>query len=356
MKQLVRLKLADSPSRNSAQNRHAGCLLDRKRSRELDSMQIALRWVAVLGILVGSFGVASARDIYVDNIAGNNRYLGMRQQSLNDETGPVKTIARALQIAIPSDRVVLVNTGQPYRESLTLFGSRHSGTLNRPFTIQGNGAILEGADEIHVDRWQHVRDTVFRFQPQHLAYQQLFVNNRPVPRILCSHPCTSPPELQPLEWCLHRGFVYFRTEPLKRPEDYALTVATRQVGITLFHVDNVALLDLTIQGFQLDAVNAHNSARDVVLQKLTCRGNGRAGVAVGGASLVSIDSSLVGNNGEAQLLTSPYSETFVRQSNLLSNTAPAWLDRGGIVNLDGEEIQGGIDERRPTEAEVPAET
>ncbi len=319
-------------------------------------MHTVLRWVATVGILVGSLGVASARDIYVNNIAGNDRYRGLRKQSFDDNSGPLKTISRALQIAIPSDRIVLANTGQPYRESLTLFGSRHSGTMNRPFTIQGNGAVLEGADEIDIDSWQYVHDDVFRFRPRHLAYQQLFLKSRPVSRILCSHPCTAPPELQPLEWCLYRGHIYFRAEPLRRPEDYALTVATRQVGITLFHVKHVAILDMTIQGFQLDAINACNSAQDVVLQQVTCRGNGRAGVAVGGASLVTIESSLVGNNGEAQLLTSPYSETFVRQSNLLSNTAPAWLDRGGAVILDGNEIEGGIDERPTAKEEIPAET
>ncbi len=319
-------------------------------------MQTLLRWVAVLGILVGSIGVASARDIYVNNLAGNDRYLGVQQRSLNDQAGPVKTIARALKIAIPSDRIVLTNTGQPYRESLTLFGSRHSGTEDRPLTILGNGAVLEGADEIDVDRWQHVYDNVFRFRPRHLAYQQLFINSRPVPRILCAHPCTTPPELKPLEWCLHLGYIYLRTEPLRRPEDYPLTVATRPVGITLFHVENVAILDLTIQGFQLDAVNAHNSARNVVLQEVTCRGNGRAGVAVGGASLVSINSSIIGNNGEAQLLTKPYSETFIHQSDLLSNTAPAWLDRGGVVTLDDNKIEGGIDDGQAAGEPTPTET
>ena len=319
-------------------------------------MLTVFRWLAVFGIFVGSFGVASARDFYVNNVAGNDRFRGTQQQSLDDEAGPVKTIARALQFAIAGDRIVLVNTGEPYRESLTLFGSRHSGTSKRPFTIQGNGAILEGADEIHIDRWQHVYDNVFCFRPYHLAYQQMFLNNRPVPRVLCSHPCTAPPELQPLEWCLHRGHIYFRAEPFKRPEDYPLTVATRQVGITLFHVENVAIVDLTIQGFQLDAVNAHNSARDIVLQQVICRGNGRAGIAVGGASRVTIESSLVGNNGEAQLLTNPYSETFVHRSNLLSNTAPAWLDRGGAVILDGNKVEGGIDERQDVEKAVPAET
>ena len=319
-------------------------------------MQTVLRYAVILYILTGLAEAVSARDIYVNNVAGNDRYRGLRPQSFDDKSGPVKTITRALQIAIPSDRIVLANTGQSYCESFTLFGSRHSGTMERPFTIQGNGAILEGADEIHIDRWQHVRGDVFRFRPHRLDYQQLFNESRPLNRILCSHPCTTPPELQPLEWCLYRGHIYFRAESLRRPEDYALTVATRQVGITLFHVQHVAIVDLTIQGFQLDAINAYNTAQDVVLNQVTCRGNGRAGIAVGGASLVSIESSLVGNNGEAQLLTAPYSETFVYESNLLSNTAPAWLDRGGAVILDGTEIEGGIDKQPIVEKEIPAET
>lgn len=319
-------------------------------------MQTQLRLLAVVGILVGSCAAASARDIYVNNRTGNDRYRGVQPRPQKDNTGPLRTITRALQIAIPGDRIVLANTGEPYRESFTLFGSRHSGLPDRPLTIVGNGAVLEGAGEIHVDRWHYVHDNVFRFRPRHLVHQQLFLNSRPLTRILCDHPATGPPELQPLEWCLHGGYIYFRAEPLKRPEDYALTVAKQRVGITLFHVENVAILDLTVQGFQLDGINAHNSARNIVLRGVTCRGNGRAGIVVGGASLVSIESSLIGNNGEAQLLTTPYSETFVRRSDLLSNTAPAWVDEGGAVVLDGEPIEGGIDQRPPEAQEVPAET
>lgn len=322
----------------------------------LRAIRTGLRKTAVVGVLLGLTGVAAARDVYVDNVVGNDQFQGIRRESLDDSSGPLRTITRALEIAIPSDRIVLVNTGQPYRESFTLFGSRHGGTLDRPFTIVGNGAILEGADEIHIDRWQHVQGDVFRFRPRELVYQQLFLESKPLPRILCSHPCTAPPELQPMEWCLHRGYIYFRAETLKRPEDYALTVASRRVGITLFHVENVAIVDLTIQGFQLDAINCCNSARNIAIDRVTCRGNGRAGIAVGGASLVNIEESLVGNNGEAQLLTSPYSETFVRDSNLLSNTAPAWLDRGGVVILDGKEIHGGLDGRSAKTKEVPAES
>ena len=52
---------------------------------------------------------------------------------------------------------------------------------------------------------------------------------------------------------------------------------------------------------------------------------------MGGASLAEIDASLLGDNGQAQLLTLPYSETHLRSTHLLCNTAPGWVDQGGRV-------------------------
>jgi hypothetical protein len=133
------------------------------------------------------------------------------------------------------------------------------------------------------------------------------------------------------------------------PDDYALSYARLPVGITLYHVDRVAILDLTIQGFCLDGVSAHNSARNTYLAGLTCRGNARAGVAVGGASSVTIEACLAGTNGEAQVLTLPYSLTRIRNCDLLGDTAPAWVDSGGEVWINGEEAHGGADAVAPPE-------
>ena len=49
------------------------------------------------------------------------------------------------------------------------------------------------------------------------------------------------------------------------PADYQLTYACLPTGITLYHVDSVAITGLTVQGFQVDGINALNSARDVRL-------------------------------------------------------------------------------------------
>jgi len=289
---------------------------------------------------------AAARDIHVSNLAGDDRFTGREADSMSDGTGPVRTITRALRVALAGDRIVLAKTGEPYRESISLVGSRHSGYPKRPFTIEGNGAILDGSAPVPAEAWQNFGGAVFRFQPPHGGHQRLFLDNRPADRIAVGPMAGAPPKLKPLQWCFFEGRIYFCVEPNKLPEDYNPTHADKQTGITLFHVRLVGIVDLTVQGFRVDGISAYNSARDVYLGGVTCRGNGRSGVAVGGASQVEIDAALLGNNGEAQLLTLPMSETRVRNSELFSNTAPGWVDKGGRVTIDDKRVEGGLDDRK----------
>src|SRR5687768_4967226 len=85
----------------------------------------------------------SARDWYVDNVAGDDRKNGSQPNSSSQIDGPVQTIAKALRHASRIDRIILANTGEPYRESISLVG-RHSGIEKAPFEIIGNGAVLDG--------------------------------------------------------------------------------------------------------------------------------------------------------------------------------------------------------------------
>ena len=311
---------------------------------EYAPMQTTARYFAVTATLLILVSPSFARDIFVSNTAGDDRFTGRISHSMPDLGGPVRTISKALRLAHRGDRIVVQNTGEAYRESLSLVGGRHSGNSHTPFIIQGNGAVLDGSAPVPPNAWEHYRGPVFRFRPARLEHQQLFLNDRPVPQVAANRLADHPPELEPLQWCLSGGHIYFCIEPMKMPEDYPLTCAKKPVGITLFHVDRVAIVDLTIQGFQLDGVNAHNSARRVSLTGLTCRGNGRAGISVGGASQVNVVACLVGNNGRAQLLTNPISETHVDNSTLLSMSAPAWVDTGGRVFVDDKEVFDGLEE------------
>ena len=311
-------------------------------------MHVIIRFILIVLFVstVWAFTAASvcAKDIYVDNIGGDDGAGGEYVQATPERSGPVQTLAKALRLVGRGDRIVLKKNDRPYREPISLSGGRHSGYPSRPFTIIGNGAVIDGSAAVPTRLWEHHQGDVYRFQPRHLRYQQIFLDDRPAVRVPVVRSAKTPPQLNPLEWCLFRGNVYFAVEGSKRPEDYVLTYAKEQTGITLAHVNYVKIMDLTVQGFYLDGVNATTDARAVSLQRMICRGNGRSGINVGGASNVAIEQCLLGDNGEAQLLTLPFSVTKISDSQLLPKSAPAWVDRGGRVYLDGKRVKGGLEE------------
>jgi hypothetical protein len=299
---------------------------------------VSLLWSPALG-----------RELFVDNIHGDDHFAGQKSRDPGGMGGPVRTLAKALQLAGPGDTIILAAGDVPYRESFSLVGSRHSGTPQQPFTLQGNGAILDGS--VPAKEWESYKGAIFRLRAPAMSSPQLFLDGRPAVRVFAAQGAKTPPELQPRQWCALAGEVYFCVEKTKLPSNYKLSYAHDQTGITLFHVEHVRIEKLTVQGFLVDGINLFNSARDVSLVKVTCRGNGRSGIAIGGASQAAIDSSLLGNNGQAQLLTLPYSEAHIRNTQLLSNTAPGWVDQGGRVYIDGRRVEGGRDEFRPAAGE-----
>ncbi len=299
--------------------------------------------IVSLTLVVAMAATAPARDIFVNNVAGNDRSAGQSSEPTGDPNGPLLTIGRALRMAVSCDRIVLANTGVPYAESISLVGSRNSGWQEQLFVLLGNGAILDGTAPVPADAWEYAQGNVFCFRPRELGHQQLFLEGRPATLVLSTETADLA-KLQPLQWTMLGGAIYFCTEPGKRPESYALSYAEKSTGITLYHVEHVAIIDLTVQGFRLDGIQAANSARQVWLTSVTARGNGRCGVTVGGASQVTLQACTVGDNRFAQLLTRPYSETHVYDSDLPRLTAPAWIDQGGRFYLEKQRIEGGREE------------
>src|SRR5690242_11981223 len=113
-------------------------------------------WICLVLIVVfcaGSATVATARDLFVDNLGGDDRANG-REPNSSTEAGPVKTIARALALAEPGDRIHLAKNATPYRESISLAGGDHSGFVVSPFTIVGNGATLDGSLPVPARDWE----------------------------------------------------------------------------------------------------------------------------------------------------------------------------------------------------------
>lgn len=290
-------------------------------------------------LLLSLVTTATARDLYVNNVAGDDRFQGRDEQNFGTDSGPVRTISRALQIVLPGDRIILANTGFPYRECVSLSAANHCGNIVQPLVIDGQGATLDGSMVIPHDAWETFRGPIFRFHPPRGAFQQLFIDGNLLQKRPLEGSERAIPALEPLQWCLRDGFIFFCVEEGKTPEDYRLTCGGHQTGITIYHVHDVVIHDLVVQNYQLDGINAHD-ARNCLLSNVICRGNGRAGIAVAGATRVTIDECASGDNGAAQLFTEGFSHTRVTKCQLEPNTAPAIVWRGGSLSVDGKPWEG----------------
>ena len=245
---------------------------------------------------------AAGRDIFVDNAGGDDRSSGQQAKNVARD-GPVRTIAKALRLAGGGDRIVLAATGQPYRESVGIAGAAQR-TAQQPLIIVGNGAVLDGSAPVPAEQWKHVGGGMYRFHPPHMGFQQLFLDDRPAARGAGRATAGRPPKLEPRQWCIFQGDIFFRVEKGKTAGRLRLTycrAADRHHALPGRLRDH---LRPDRAAFRVDGVNAFNRARNVCLSAVACRDNGRYGVDVGGASLVDIDSCLSSGNGAAGLLTS----------------------------------------------------
>ena len=93
-----------------------------------------MRFFASLLVLVLFQVSASAADLYVNNKTGSDTNNGLTAEQRGARVGPMRSITRALKAATAGDTIVVANTNEPYRESLTLqaqntaaTGSPHSG-------------------------------------------------------------------------------------------------------------------------------------------------------------------------------------------------------------------------------------
>lgn len=263
-----------------------------------------------------------ARDFHVNNVVGDDRLDGSDERVVNDLIGPMRSIGRALKAAQAGDRIVLANTGQPYRECVALQGARHGSNGIRRFQIVGNGATLDGRVPVAMEAWRHESGEVFSFQPHLQGQQLLYLNDRPL-SLLAVKSAEEIEQLEPLQWAWFQGRIYFRAEKDRLPDYYELSYCGHPVGITLFSVTGVEISDLTVQGYQVDGISAPDDVSDVVITGSVLRGNARSGVHIGGASRVLVEACLVGDNGKAQVHCTDYCRVQIVNCDLVDSNPSA---------------------------------
>ncbi len=292
-------------------------------------------WMALLAIALVT-APASAISIFVDNVGGSDLNNGHAPRSIGAGVGPCRTINHALKKAQKGDRVVLVDSGEPYREQVAVQAGRNSGWVGQPFVIDGQGAILDGTQPIAEDAWEHVKGDIFRFRPPRTSYQVLFLDNLPAERVDLTK--EGKIRLEPRQWCMYKQHIYFKVEKDVHPVSYKPRYGALKVGLTIYDVQNVVVKNLIVQGYQLDGINAHDNSFKVTLDSVTSRGNGRSGITAAGASRVTLENCLVGDNYDSQLRIDGHSSVEVNQSEILDNTALPWKLAGGRLSVDGKPV------------------
>jgi hypothetical protein len=305
----------------------------------------SLAWLIFAAAFVAPIATASARDLFVDNLLGDDGYNGESPTSAG-AGGPVRTIGRALAAARQGDRIHIAKNDEPYREQLSLSAANHSGFNVAPLTIIGNGAVLDGTAPVPNDGWEIVRKQLFRFRPPRGGYHRLFLAGKPAVRVPVDDATGRLPALAAEQWCSHDGFIYFATKDESLPRDYQLTYAALPTGITLYHVHDVEIVDLVVQGFQRDGVNAADGVRKCRLGGLTLRGNGRAGLVVGGSSQVTGDGLLIGDNGNSQVRVERWATLGLEECNVLEGSVPA-IDSSGRLYVNGRKVAKAETPGRP---------
>jgi hypothetical protein len=263
------------------------------------------RLLFAIGLAAVLSTASLGRDIYVDNLTGDDRNNGSQLAAGAEFAGPLRTIKRALWIAHAGDRVILAKTAEPYREMICMIGPRNSGFEEVPFVIEGNGAVIDGSALINSEDWDHAFGEVYTVRFRYMAHPLLMVGDKPLPRMKVTG-ANDLSNLQPGEWASFGGKVYFRAAADRMLFTYPLAGASMATGLTLFQVSNVQIRNLTIQGFRIDGVSAPDAAEGVLLEKVVSRANGRSGLSTGGTSkVIALESQMI-ENGTAPVRMEGY--------------------------------------------------
>lgn len=293
-----------------------------------------LRFVLFTAATTTLLSSAAARDLFVNNTAGDDTFSGEMADTHTGGEGPVRTLAKALRLATPGDRISMANTGQPYRECVALEGGQHSGDGVLPFIVEGNGATLDGSAAVPTRSWELVDDDLFRFRPRRLAYHLVFDGPHRLDRVSVS-PSTWPAAktLKPGQWTLCRGHVYTRLPERSLPSDRAITHTAHAVGITLHRVRDVVISNLRVRGYQLDGISLPDGVRNCLLADVVSEENGRCGVAVAGTSHADLFRCTLRHNGVVQVLASGRSRVLVEKAQFDPDDGAPVDEDGGRVRV-----------------------
>ena len=237
-----------------------------------------------------------AAELEVDNLRGSDKQSPQRGEQTRS---PYRTIQRAVDHATIGDTISIRNTGEPYRECVSINSNHLLGTAGFPLIIDGNDVTLDGTKPLGALDWSANGRDLFELNVRSPGYVIILArSDQPMPENLGHVADLS--TLQPLQYARNSGSIYFRARAGDVPQTYGLRVGVEQTALTLYDVSNIVIRNLNVTGYRLDGINCHDLVTDVRFENIVVEKNGRSGISVGGASQVVFQNGKLQHNGQSQ--------------------------------------------------------
>ncbi|MFH1919019.1 MAG: right-handed parallel beta-helix repeat-containing protein [Planctomycetota bacterium] len=206
---------------------------------------------------------------YVDNRAGSDNSDGKTQETA------LATIARAVSLSKTSDTIVLTKTGIAYNEPISL--ARLGGTPQKPFTIEGGGAVLSGLQTLAPEKWKKTGDDLYFFPLSQTPYGQPYLASGGKKLVKGSAADALAPEQ--FYWDPQAG-IYFKCAPMQTPASYDLGATLITSGFATASASYIVCRNLVCEYFANDGFNMHGDCRGIYLENVVARYNGDDGISI----------------------------------------------------------------------------
>jgi len=227
-----------------------------------------------------------ATEYYVDPAVGDDHANGLAAKP-EGANGPMKTIARAIKAAQPGDTVNLARAN--YKES-AIFHNR-AGEPGKPITLDGHGAMLDGADALNPDGWKEVSAGLFKndnlLRLDDAVIQRWFflwdgkMNHMGRTSKGLRPDFKKPEDLQPGEWSFIKdpapngpngqihGSFYVKLPPGQKLADAHIAAPMRSAGVAISGDNSwITIRNINATHVYNDGYNIHGKCRDVIFEKI----------------------------------------------------------------------------------------